>query len=436
MFTLFFAGDTYAPGINAQYPNGTEVSIQTYLQGYYLDFIDVVASTVKDKWNVLGFNSMNEPSQGYVGLSDLRKSILPIPLGYVQSGFDGMRLSSGETMNIHFYSSLFRFDKTEIVNKKGTIPWKSPEHDIWQKLGVYTIQKETGERILLKRDYFKLDGIFENEFLLPFFEKLTNVIAKQNDKFILYAEPQLTDKIHVAPHELDINRYAWSPHWYDVFVLMLKRYVSWVSIRVDMFLPIIGSKFIDMAFEKNLQVLKESANNLHVIVGETGIPFDLFSSNNNKYVDAKKALDRTLRAFEANNLEYILWNYNHDTDDADGDGWNKENFSIRANDGNRGISIISRPYVYMYDECLDILSQTFDMIGQQYYLKIRIGENKSEVSSREVKLFLYIPEIHFKQPTIEISSGAIDHDVETQTIIWTLPKSNLEHYSLEIINQS
>ena len=437
MFTLFFAGDTYAPGINAQYSNGTEVTIQTFLQGYYFDFIDVVAQTVKEKWNVLGFNSMNEPIQGYVGLSDLRTSILPIPLGYVQSAFDGMRLSSGETINIHFYSSIFRFDKTITVNQKGIIPWKSPEHDIWQKLGIYNIQKETGERILLKPDYFKFDGIFENEFLVPFFEKLRNVITKHNDRFILYAEPQVTDKIHFAPHKLDVNKYAWSPHWYDVCILMLKRFVPWLSIRVDMFLPIIGSNFIDMAFEKNLQLLKESANNLHVIVGETGIPFDLVSSKKDKYEDAKKALDRTLRAFEAINLEYILWNYKHDTNDADGDGWNKENFSVRANNANRGISIISRPYVYMYDDYLDIVSQTFEIVTQQYRLKIRLSETESEVwSPDEVKLFVYIPDIHFKHLAIETSSGTIGRDVESQTVIWTLPKSNLACYTLEIIKTS
>ena len=99
MFTLFFAGDEYAQGItieddrndHAKYctmeegkpSRGTSnkyISIQSHLPKYYLQFLYLVAETGKDNPNVLGFNTMNEPSNDMVGISDLNVRSFPIPL--------------------------------------------------------------------------------------------------------------------------------------------------------------------------------------------------------------------------------------------------------------------------------------------------------------------------------------------------------------------
>jgi hypothetical protein len=98
MFTLFFAGDVFAPGIMVEDDGcqrhasfwqsvnytcyeedpscqlqqdstsiedcGLPISIQSYLRKYYLMFLAAVAQCVHTKPNVIGFNSMNEPSNG------------------------------------------------------------------------------------------------------------------------------------------------------------------------------------------------------------------------------------------------------------------------------------------------------------------------------------------------------------------------------------
>lgn len=100
MFTLFFAGDVFAPGIMVEddgcfehesfwrsvdftchkdddptchsYQDlstdvadcGVSITIQSYLRKYYLMFLAAVAHCVQRKMNVIGFNSMNEPSNG------------------------------------------------------------------------------------------------------------------------------------------------------------------------------------------------------------------------------------------------------------------------------------------------------------------------------------------------------------------------------------
>jgi hypothetical protein len=55
MFTLFFAGDTYAPNQKV-----AGKSIQQYLQSNYLLFLRAVAKTVAKKDNVIGFGESFE----------------------------------------------------------------------------------------------------------------------------------------------------------------------------------------------------------------------------------------------------------------------------------------------------------------------------------------------------------------------------------------
>lgn len=424
MFTLFFAGDRYAPGINIV-TNGTEVSIQTFLQDYYLQYIEIVAETLKEKQNVLGFNSMNEPNQGYVGMKNLKKSVVPVPLGYVQSAFDGMRLGSGETLNIDFYSSLFYFNKTKLLNPDNKSPWKSPEHDIWMKLGIFGIEGEDHKRVLKKTNYFSFDGDYCEEFLSPFYEKMQKSISKYNKRFVLYAEPHITEEINHAPKRLNSDEFVWSVHFYDAFILMFKIFLPWLAFRIDLAIPLFGSYFIDRGFRENLRKIKDSGKSLNVIIGETGIPFDLRPSSNPSKEQVNYALDRTLRAIEANNLEYILWNYYIENTDVDGDDWNKENLSIRANSLNRGVLSVARPFAYQYDARIEIISQQFDLKSKKFTLEVGFNSCDTGSEGGVMKLMIYVPQIHFRYPKIVVSFGTIDEYPSAQVINWSLTECHL-----------
>lgn len=59
MFTLFFAGNDYAPGITAE-----GRPIQGYLQEHYFEAFAVLAKRIASYDNVAGFGSMNEPGEG------------------------------------------------------------------------------------------------------------------------------------------------------------------------------------------------------------------------------------------------------------------------------------------------------------------------------------------------------------------------------------
>jgi aryl-phospho-beta-D-glucosidase BglC (GH1 family) len=67
MWTLFFAGNDFAPKTMID-----DMPVQDYLQSHFLGAMSKVAETLKDSPNVLGFDILNEPSVGFVGVQDVR----------------------------------------------------------------------------------------------------------------------------------------------------------------------------------------------------------------------------------------------------------------------------------------------------------------------------------------------------------------------------
>lgn len=61
IFTLFFGGNDYAPEIKVN-----NLPFQEYLQSHYINAIKQVALRLKDLPNVVGYDTMNEPTQGFI----------------------------------------------------------------------------------------------------------------------------------------------------------------------------------------------------------------------------------------------------------------------------------------------------------------------------------------------------------------------------------
>ena len=399
MFTLFFAGDDYAPGIEAVVSNFTgydhRESIQHFLRKQYSAFLSAVAETLKEETNVLGFETMNEPSNGFVGVEDLRDLVMPAPFLHAVSAFDSMRLASGEAVDIEYYSAPFVFDSMVKMNANERSCWLDTSRDIWRRVGVYDIDSSTGERRLLHPHYFRQNATSNDDFveryMLPFFGEVEQAVTRHNQRFVVYAAPHIdvmSPSTPNAPAALSADRFGWSPHWYDAATLLLKSYSSWFALDVDYTLPVFSPFLIDKAFQRNVHSVKqtgklsESKGSLHVIVGETGIPFDLETvktgdlneqqKGRTDYEMASAALDRTIRAMESNNLEYVLWNYVHDNTRVNGDHWNGEDLSIRSDGGNRGLQAAVRPYTFAFGRHGRIVEERFDPYTGQYRLSVEV----------------------------------------------------------------
>ncbi|KAL0573197.1 hypothetical protein ABG067_009215, partial [Albugo candida] len=97
MFTLFFAGKTYAPNCIV---NG--VHVQDYLQDHYFRCFQKVAEIIRqhdlENTVVIGYDTMNEPGQGYLpipNLTELSKDDTDFKMGLMPTAFQGMLLGSG-----------------------------------------------------------------------------------------------------------------------------------------------------------------------------------------------------------------------------------------------------------------------------------------------------------------------------------------------------
>lgn len=439
MFTLFFAGDTYAPGIHVDehYSNcyhddgkgngngighGTNrVSMQKFLQKFYLQFIDAVAQKVKDKPNVIGFNTMNEPSNGYVGVDDLRIRITPAPFGISHSYFDGMRMGCGETIKCQFFSAPFKLHSIKTMNPQQKIAWKSPDHDIWQKLGVYDINDDTGEVTLQKPSYFSLkEKDFMEEHMVSLFEKIQSTISRYNYKFIVYAEPFIDVNNHKclnAPNALDGDKYAWAPHWYDGATLFFREYFELFALDDERKMPVITPRFIDAAFKRILGHLHKTGNlKLHVLLGETGVPFDIDDTNN--YAASTKALDRIMRAIEANNLDFTLWNYFPDNTKEEGDKWCGEDLSVRMVTQNRALLTLVRPFAYEISCDFQIVKQTFDPSKKTKTYELILKPLRIEHFSCYF-IYIYLPHFHFSNPLTTATVGSCkSFDKSSQLLVW------------------
>lgn len=99
MFTLFFAGNDFAPATKIE-----GVPVQDYLQQHYFDAFAQVATRLKDMPFVVGYDAMNEPSRGYIGWENLRSSgqfrYWPTP-----SPYQGMLLGSGLPQRVWLFKT-------------------------------------------------------------------------------------------------------------------------------------------------------------------------------------------------------------------------------------------------------------------------------------------------------------------------------------------
>ena len=90
MFTLFWAGDTYAP----------KLPIQHFLQDQYLAFVKSLAERVKHNNNILAIATMNELSKGYIGNTKLDKLTGNVKLDFMPTPLQGFALADGKAVNI------------------------------------------------------------------------------------------------------------------------------------------------------------------------------------------------------------------------------------------------------------------------------------------------------------------------------------------------
>lgn len=352
MDTLFWAGSDFAPGLKVD-----DVPVQDWLQGHYVAAIKQVALRLRDLDNVIGYDTYNEPNNGYIGVADLRA-----PDSYMQ--FVGRHAAPNALLPS--YWDLIQA-ASGFSPEKPTVPanrlWADGAEDIWRKYGVWNLVN--GKPKLLRPDYFaKINGQAPDftRFVAALQRRIGTEMAKVAPGALILQEPAIGDPNNLA---LGLPAVVAEPHWYDGVVLMSKRYEpnvtyamkGWPSTEEE---RLTGRDAIQAEYLKRVHDLIGLAHlmgGIPTLIGETGVPYDMNDKRAYKTGDFSdqatlaglmyETLDETLAS-------YLIWNYTADNTNAEGDHWSQEDFSIYSpdqrsnpadtNSGGRTLKQVVRPY--------------------------------------------------------------------------------------------
>jgi len=455
MFSLFFGGRDFAPNLMIE-----NVNIQDYLQTKYCQAMAEVARYLRDEKNVVGFDTLNEPSNGYIGYEDISNVHAPVPIMWDMSPFALMTLAAGFTYNdVPFYSSPMVYSQTFDMNPKGISAWKGgAENCIWRKQGVWNVDPITKRPVLLRPDFFRRrpngsEINFMNDYMVPFFQKFETAIRKEIPNAIIFAEPHiniaLAWKEEVQPKMPNAERYAWAPHYYDLLTLLSKSFRKWivvdplaeslsfdpVTVHTKMIVhQLEKSKGLGSAFDDDDDDDAESGS--ASLIGETGICFD--HNDGEAYATTPpgeilalqtSAYDTLMAAIDAALASVTLWNYTPDNTNLHGDGWNEEDLSLFSYDqqhdpdnvhsGGRGLPAVVRPYASRISGVP--LEMKFVAAKKLFKLKYDSSTNmKRQIQSHETVVF--VPQYQYggnvEKIDITVTDGRWRMDVDRQSIIW------------------
>jgi len=373
MFTLFFGGNDFARSCRID-----GVPARDYLQGHFIASMKQLAARVKDNKNVLGFDALNEPPQGWIEIKVDGSNFkgLNETLGYTFVPIDAMATASGIPRTVG-YREVKKFGiketRKDVLNKGGARVWLPGRDDIWRKEGIWDVDGE-GKVVILKNDHFMaVDGrkvSFFKDYLSPFIVKFARVIQGTMPRALIFLEasPELILKGEPVHFDIpaDLDGIAFAPHWYDVATLGMKRPMLAASFDMLTNRPVLTKGNIAEMFVKQLAKIKETGHSIRrgipVILAEFGLPYDMNNKESfgRSQAEGEKAWEKQAEcltlyydAIDANLLHSLQWNYTPTNDNEHGDGWNLEDLSMfsksqryNVNDissGGRAISGFCRP---------------------------------------------------------------------------------------------
>lgn len=425
MWTLFFAGRTFAPKLEIDGKN-----VQDYLQDHYLGAMRAVAERVKDLTNVVGFDSLNEPGSGMVGLPMSYRHVErsaehpePVRPGAAWSPLDALLVARGVSAvipRLAFDPAKMKvvIKSQEIVNPDKVSIWLKGHKCPFEQAGAYKLTKD-GRTEAVREDFFTLANgqsvDHERDFMLPFFHRVAQTMRAVEPSWLLFAELDPFKAFSGGggfPKGMP-ERTVNASHWYDIVTLSTKTFMYPISINPFTGKTLEGRAAIQALYTEQLARLKSHSAGLGgapALVGEFGIPFDLdgayafeefLKGDTSEAPWSRHILAQELmyNAMDTLLLHSTQWNYtaSNRNDLAIGDGWNQEDLSIFSRDqqtdpshpdsGGRGVRGFVRPYVRACQGTPK--SMLFDMERGMFSLVYDADPEIAEPTD------IYVPLIHF-----------------------------------------
>ncbi len=427
MYTLFFAGNDFAPDCKVD-----GVPVQEYLQEHYFNAVKQVVKKLKGLPNVIGYDTLNEPASGYIGLTDLTRKFGETQMGLTPSPWQSFQLASGYPQTIDFMKGMLSPRKAgeELVNPGRVSLFRDGYHCPWLQAGAWQIDA-AGNPVLTQPGYFstvKGKAVdFNRDYFKPFVTRFTEMVRLvDRDAMIFIETVPNTHSPEYQPGELTNTAYA--AHWYDDMVLVLKTFIPWMGYDTLTDTIAITAKKVRKVFAGTHALIKREAiekmGGLPTLIGEVGIPFDLNGRKayrTGNFRAQEKALARDLQALDDNLLSFTLWNYSPDNTNAHGDLWNDEDLSLFSHDqqkdptdinsGGRSIRVFARPYPVRIAGEPTLLE--FDPFSSRF-----IFEFKADLAI-DALTEIYFPALHYGEGyKVKLSDGSYEVDLDNQRLIY------------------
>ena len=421
MFTLFFAGERLAPHLRIDGEN-----IQHVLQRRFLGAIGALAGRLSDLPHVLGYDSLNEPTAGYIGLQSLNRPLPVYNSAPRLAGLESLAIPAGFPTEVPFVMRDHleqRVTHRIWLNPAGVSAWRAQDADVWRGHGVWDVDAQGRPRIL-RDDYFA-DVRFVRDGLRPFLTRYALTVRRAHPDALVFieGEPGSAERL-MAPEGVPVVN---ASHWYDLLTLTSKHFDPAAALVWGSDETVQGRETVRSSFAAQIgAIVDQSRRDLGgtpTLIGEFGIPFDLDGGAAYRTGDFSahvEALSAYFDALDRHLVHATLWCYTADNTNADGDQWNQEDLSIFSRDqqrdaadpdsGGRAVDGFCRPTLRA---CAGRpVRQSFDRETGVFSLEI-------DASGATEPTVVYVPRRHY--PTgidCESTTGAAHYDPAAQTLLW------------------
>ncbi|KAF2096393.1 glycosyl hydrolase-like protein [Rhizodiscina lignyota] len=395
IFTMFFGGKVFTPKCIID-----GVNIQDYLQDHFLNAVEHLARRIKEAGDldsdvIIGWESMNEPNRGAIGLQDM--TAIPkeqkLQLGTSPKFWQSILLGSGRACEVEIWAfgnmGPYKSGST-LVDPQSESCWLSADYDdsfygwkrdpgwklgecIWAQHGIWDPSTDT----LLRKDYFAKDPrtgkimdykYFTDTFFMDYYRKHSKMIRDLFPLTIMFCQaPVLEIPPSLKGTDDEDPNMVFAPHFYDGVTLMMKKWNRLWNIDVfgvlrgkyssPIFAIKIGERAIRNCFKDQLQAIhdegKEYMGDLPCVFTEIGIPYDMddkYAYKTGDYSSQTAAMDANMYAIEGSKVNGMAtWVYVACNDHVWGDNWNGEDLSIVSKDDNLLPSLFSNGSVASLD---------------------------------------------------------------------------------------
>ncbi len=434
MFTLFYAGNDFAPHTRI-----VGLPVQDVLQNYYITAYCRLAERLKGLKNIVGYGPMNEPSGGMIGRSVSGRPGL-FPRGLSPSYYQAMLLGCGFSQKVPRYALRLpglRVPGSAVLNPEHVRVWKDGYDCPWKQNGIWEIDTR-GQPHLLQPDYFRPGKVhFHRDYYRPFANRFAAAIRKVNPGAVMFLEG-IPEENHLIWDTRDAGNVVHAGHWYDGVTAATGRFIGWFS--VDQRLggrPIFGRRRVQAMLNDQvadrLRVSEGTMGGPPTLIGEFGIPFDIgkrLAFKTGDFSLQTVALDASMITVETNMVSSTLWNYSPDNTNQWGDGWNREDFSIFSrdqmkgdgspDDGGRALRGVVRPYPTATAGELTRLA--FNFLTRRFECTFR--HDPAVTAPTEI----FVPLVQYPHGCrVEVSDGSYDYDQSAQVLRYYHTLEKEEH---------